>query len=330
MKLTEIVEEIAIGYMQNDPKSKKLAKHVDEVKEILNRKGVISKGRSFNFQNFPQDDLRSESKYILNQGSVIFYQGSYAIHTAIMFGDYFVDADVAFYIDEFIDLGIRERIFEALKYSFDGKYVVELKKPCITIDFGDQYMVDIAIYSKSSDGKSMRYHNCIGGTETTTAAVPKRIVSEFSNYLSNNELKRPVVRLMKYFTKNASNYLRIEDNDKIPSISFILLAYLEYRPTDIKYNEDSVKRELIAFAKCFKEYVVSHKELKEEHLMITNTFYKVSNFDKVLQVINEVLQQVQSENYASLMTSNHVEAVEKRRENSESSRNTAPLMGTMG
>ena len=65
-----------------------------------------------------------------------------------MFGDYFVDADVAFYIDEFIDLGIRERIFEALKYSFDGKYVVELKKPCITIDFGDQYMVDIAIYVK--------------------------------------------------------------------------------------------------------------------------------------------------------------------------------------
>ncbi len=117
MKLTEIVEEIAIGYMQNDPKSKKLAKHVDEVKEILNRKGVISKGRSFNFQNFPQDDLRSESKSILNQGSVIFYQGSYAIHTAIMFGDYFVDADVAFYIDEFIDLGIRERIFEALKGS---------------------------------------------------------------------------------------------------------------------------------------------------------------------------------------------------------------------
>ena len=45
MKLTEILEEICIGYNQNEPKSKKLRQYVKEVVDVLSAENAIYSGK---------------------------------------------------------------------------------------------------------------------------------------------------------------------------------------------------------------------------------------------------------------------------------------------
>lgn len=325
MELLDVLEEISVGYNQNDSKSKKLAGHVDEVRNILSKPGAIFENRSMEFSNY---NISTENESITSQGSLIFYQGSYAIHTAIKHGNYEIDADVGFYIDEYTNFGIRDKINNLLENEFGHKYFVNKKKPCITIDFGDQYLVDIAIYSKNENPKLMSFHNSINGMEQKNIAAPKRIVKSFTDYLKDVQLKRMVIRLIKYFSKNASFNLKISDNNKIPSISYMILAYSRYKPDTDKVSEDNVQKELKNLANLCKNYFSNYQTLECPPLLISNTLYKVTDFTEVISVIDEIIDQIDKKNYASLMNERDFVSIKEKQKKKGSKE--SPLLGTMG
>ena len=95
-----------------------------------------------------------------------FLQGSYGTHTAIKHPSYDVDADIGFILSNiYARRDARERIYNRLVSEFP-QYKVELRKPCITIDFNDGFKIDVAIYSKLND--EIYFHNSISGYERVT------------------------------------------------------------------------------------------------------------------------------------------------------------------
>lgn len=322
MKLTDILDEISIGFQNNDAKSKKIRGHVERVRTVLESPDVVFANRSLNFI------IREKGEAISLSGSQVFLQGSYAISTAIKHATYEVDADIAFYIDEVVDdRNIRIRIFENLKKKL-GAHEIKIKKPCITIDFGDGYKVDIAVYSKSTSNDTMMFHNSISGSEEKTIATPKVIISTFSEYLKGDEFKRPILRLTKHFIKNSTDKLRIEEDNKIPSIALLILAIERYQPNNLEFSEETLNAELNRFVDVLKNEFIHNQRIDVscKSLLISNTLYKVNDFEQVRSVINEISIQTHSKNYAALISKNIFDSVNKRSKSDP----TPSMLGTMG
>lgn len=322
MKLTDILDEISIGFQNNDAKSKKMRRHVESVRTVLESPDVVFTNRSLNFT------IREKGEYISLSGSQVFLQGSYAISTAIKHATYEVDADIAFYIDEVVDdKHIRIKIFENLKKKLEANEI-EIKKPCIAIDFGDGYKVDVAIYSKSTSNDTMMFHNSISGSEEKTMATPKMIISTFSEYLKGDDYKRPIIRLTKHFIKNATDKLRIEDNNKIPSITLLILAVERYQPKNLEFSEETLTAELNRFVDVLKNEFIDNQraDISYKPLLISNTLYKVNDFEQVHRVIIEIVNQTHSENYAALISKNVFDSVNNRSKSDP----TPSMLGTMG
>ncbi len=293
MKLTEILEEICIGYHQNDSKSIKLQGYVKEVVEVLSENDAIYEGKKINFKEL---SLRIDT----NLDGDTFLQGSYGTNTAIKHKSYDVDADIAFIIDNnIVDLRIRELIYNKLLKTFGDKYIVERKKPCITIDFRNKYKIDIAIYTRVND--VIYFHNSINGVEKVDIAKPKELISYFNNFYKQNNTRRKVVRLIKHFIKTANNALEIDECNKIPSISINLL--LCNRSMHMDANEDELYEDVLESIKYIKKYI----DLNEyngpslESLYVHNTFYKVKNIYDMKRVIDKVLINLEYKQYDQII-----------------------------
>ena len=229
-----------------------------------------------------------------------FLQGSYGTNTAIKHKSYDVDADIAFIIDNnTIDLRIRELIYNKLSKAFGNKYIVEKKKPCITIDFKNKYKIDVAIYTRVND--IIYFHNCIGGVEKTDLAKPKELIGYFSNYYKQNDTRRKVVRLIKHFIKTASNALEIDECNKIPSISINLL--LCNKNMHINANEDELYEDVLESVRYIKNYIESneYEGPSLESLYVHNTFYKVKNIYEMKKVIDKVLINLEHKQYDQII-----------------------------
>ncbi len=293
MTLEEILEEICIGYHQNDSKSTKLQKYVKEVIEVLSEDNAIYEGRKIAFKEL-------SSRIDTNLDGDTFLQGSYGTNTAIKHKSYDVDADIAFIIDNnTIDLRIRELIYDKLSKAFGNKYIVEKKKPCITIDFKDKYKIDVAIYTRVND--VIYFHNCIGGVEKTDLAKPKELISYFNNYYKQNSTRRKVVRLIKHFIKTANNVLEIDECNKIPSISINLL--LCNRNMHIDANEDELYEDVLDSVRYIKNYIESngYEGPSLESLYVHDTFYKVKNIYEMKKVIDKVLINLEYKQYDQII-----------------------------
>lgn len=318
MTLDEILEEICIGYHQNDSKSNKLQKYVKEVIEVLSEDNAVYEGRKIVFKEL-------SSRIDTNLDGDTFLQGSYGTNTAIKHKFYDVDADIAFIIDNNnIDLRIRELIYNKLLKAFGSKYIVEKKKPCITIDFKDKYKIDVAIYTRVND--VIYFHNCIGGVERAYLAKPKELISYFNNYYKQNNTRRKVVRLIKHFIKTANNALEIEECNKIPSISINLL--LCDRNMHIDANEDELYEDVLNSIRYIKEFIEvnGYEGPRLESLYVHNTFYKVKNIYEMRKVIDKVLINLEYKQYDQIIEKDVYERISIKNNNKVD----GSFTGTMG
>lgn len=318
MTLIEILEEISVGYHQHDPQSKKLHKYVKEVIDVLSADNAIYQGRKLNIK-----ELNENWGYNLDGDT--FLQGSYGTNTAIKHKLYEVDADIAFIIEnDSIDLNIRELIYNKLFNVFGAKYVVEKKKPCITVDFQDKYKIDVAIYTRV--GETIYFHNSIGGIEKVDIAKPKDLISYFNSCYKENDTRRKAIRLIKHFIKTSNMLLEIKDCNKIPSISVNLL--LCKQPMHGQANEDELHQDILNGMRFIKRFVEENEYNgpRCDQLYVGNTFYKVEDINEVKKVIEKIVINIEHKQYNEIIEKDIYDRINAR----NAKKVDGSFTGTMG
>lgn len=316
MKLTEILEEISVGFRNGDENSRKLNEYVNMVRESLQEHGALYENEKIYI-----GELKTDSGEIGDT----FLQGSYGTHTAIKHPSYDVDADIGFILSNInARRDARERIYNRLVSSFP-QYKVELRKPCITIDFKDGFKIDVAIYSKLND--EIYFHNSIGGYESVTRAKPKELIAFFNGKYADDNNKRSIVRLMKHFIKIASQSIEIDENNKIPSISTNLMV-VDKNIKEYDDNEMTLYQNIVLIIDYFIKYVEENgtNGPSLERLCVGNTFYKVKNINEVMSVLRKVQINFKNKQYSELIGS---EIFEKITRKNSTKINLSP-MGTLG
>lgn len=303
INLNEIYDEITIGYQQNDDRSLKLKKYVSQVRQVL------------------EDNVKNEKfNFFDDSDSNVFLQGSYATNTAIKNKRDSVDADLGIIFSEEIE---RERVLNILKENFPDKRI-ELKKPCIYIEFDDEYSVDIAIYRAIS--KDIFHLNSISscGEENLDKVKPKEFIRYASDQLVDSEkisIKRQLVRLTKYFIKNSTVHLKIQEDNKIPSIA-VLLHAIDYNPA-----QSSLEQELNNFIVSFRDLLRANKYYYcNEAFLIGNVFHKVKNTDDIDAVLDLISLCVSQKDYAQICDEKFINKIVYR--NKENA--TPAPVGTLG
>lgn len=316
MKLAEILEEISVGFRNGDDNSKKLNRYVNMVRECLQEHGALYENEKIYI-----GELNMEGGEIGDT----FLQGSYGTHTAIKHPSYDVDADIGFILSNVnARRDARERIYNRLKNSFP-QYKVELRKPCITIDFNDGFKIDVAIYSKLNN--KIYFHNSIDGYESVSIAKPKELIAFFNEKYADDNNKRSIVRLLKHFIKIASQTIGIQENNKIPSISTNLMV-VNKNITDYDDNEKTLYENIVAIIDEFIRYVEKNgtNGPSLEELCVGNTFYKVNNVNEVIAVLKKVQINFKNKQYSELVGDEIFDRIVKK---NNTKINMAPL-GTLG
>lgn len=304
MTLAEILEEISVGYHQHDTESRKLQQYVKEVIEVLSEDSAIYVGRKLNIR-----ELNENWRYNLEGDT--FLQGSYGTNTAIKHKLYDVDADIAFIIEnDSIDLNIRELIYNKLLKTFGTKYIVEKKKPCITVDFQDKYKIDVAIYTRV--GNEIYFHNSIGGIEKVDNAKPKELISYFNSCYKENDTRRKTIRLIKHFIKTTNMLLEIEECNKIPSISVNLL--LCEKAMHQQANEEELYQDILSGMRSIKQFVDENEYNgpRCEQLCVGNTFYKVQDINEVKKVIEKIIINLERKQYSQIVEKGTYDRINER------------------
>lgn len=254
-----------------------------------------------------------------------FLQGSYGTHTAIKHPSYDVDADIGFILSNiYARRDARERIYNRLVSEFP-QYKVELRKPCITIDFNDGFKIDVAIYSKLND--EIYFHNSISGYERVTKAKPKELIAFFNEKYANENNKRSIVRLMKHFIKIASQNIGIDEDNKIPSISTNLMV-VDKNIKEYDDNEMTLYQNIVLIMEDFVKYVEENgtNGPSLERLCVGNTFYKVKNINEVMSVLRKVQINFKNKQYSELVGNVVFEKITRK---NNTKINMSP-MGTLG
>ncbi len=316
MRLTEILEEIEVGFRNGDETSKKLNKYINEVRECLQGHGALYENEKIYI---------SELYTATGDIGDTFIQGSYGTHTAIKHQTYELDADIGLILTNINGrLDVRERIYKRLVNNF-STYSVEMRKPCITIDFNDGFKIDVAIYSRMSD--EVYFHNAIGGKETITKAKPKELVAFFNEKYAEDSNKRSIVRLIKHFIKIASQNLEINENNKIPSISTNLIV-VDKNIREFEDKEETLYNNIQVIINEFISFVEKNgtNGPSLEELYVGNTFYKVTNIREVLDVLRKVQINFKNKQYSELVASDVFERIIAK---NKTNINVSP-MGTLG
>lgn len=316
MKLTEILEEISVGFRNGDENSKKLNEYVNMVRESLQEHGALYENEKIYI-----GELKTDNEEIGDT----FLQGSYGTHTAIKHSSYDVDADIGFILSNiYARRDARERIYNRLVSEFP-QYKVELRKPCITIDFNDGFKIDVAIYSKLNG--EIYFHNSISGYERVTKAKPKELIAFFNEKYANENNKRSIVRLMKHFIKIASQNIGIDEDNKIPSISTNLMV-VDKNIKEYDDNEMTLYQNIVLIMEDFVKYVEENgtNGPSLERLCVGNTFYKVKNINEVMSVLRKVQINFKNKQYSELVGNVVFEKITKK---NNTKINMSP-MGTLG
>jgi hypothetical protein len=316
MKLTEILEEISVGFRNGDENSRRLNEYINMVRECLQENGALYENEKIDI-----GELKIDSGEIGDT----FLQGSYGTHTAIKHHSYDVDADIGFILSNInARRDARERIYNRLTSSFP-QYKVELRKPCITIDFNDGFKIDVAIYSKLND--EIYFHNSICGYESVTISKPKELIAFFNEKYADDNNKRSIVRLMKHFIKIASQNIEIDENNKIPSISTNLMV-VDKNIKEYDDNEMTLYQNIVLILEDFIKYVEDNgtNGPSLERLCVGNTFYKVKNINEVMLVLKKVQINFKNKQYSELIGN---EIFEKITRKNNTNINMSP-MGTLG
>jgi len=316
LKLTEILEEISVGFRNGDEDSRKLNEYVNRVRESLQEHGAL---------------YENEQIYIgemnIDKGEIgdTFLQGSYGTHTAIKHPNYDVDADIGFILNNInARSDVRERIYNRLVSSFPH-YKVELKKPCITIDFNDGFKIDVAIYSRLND--EIYFHNSIGGYETVTKAKPKELIAFFNERYADDNNKRSIVRLIKHFIKTTSQILEIDENNKIPSISTNLMI-VDKNIKEYDDREMTLYQNIVLVIDDFINYVGKNgtKGPSLEKLCVSNTFYKVKDISEVMAVLRKIQINFKNKQYSEIVGNEVYNTITRK---NSTKINVSPI-GTLG
>ena len=316
MKLTEILEEISVGFRNGDENSQKLNRYVNMVRESLQEHGALYENEKIYI-----GELKTDNGEIGDT----FLQGSYGTHTAIKHPSYDVDADIGFILSNInARRDARERIYNRLVSAFP-QYKVELRKPCITIDFNDGFKIDVAIYSKLND--EIYFHNSIDGYERVTKAKPKELVAFFNEKYANENNKRSIVRLMKHFIKISSQNIGIDEDNKIPSISTNLMV-VDKNIREYDDNEMTLYQNIVLIIDDFVKYVEENGKNGPslERLCVGNTFYKVKNINEVKSVLKKIQINLKYKQYSELVENEVFERIAKK---NSTKINMSP-MGTLG
>lgn len=314
MNLFDILEEISVGYNSQNEASEKLKNYTRLVKGVLSEPNAIIQGMTITFSD-AYDDTISDKNF--------FFQGSYATHTAIKFKGSEIDADMGVIVGNVDDYDVRQKIFNKLDNSFPN-YQVIYKKPCITIDFGDDYHMDITVYSLENE--EIFYHNAIpDSVEKVTISDPKGLVEFFNNNFHENDAKRKILRLFKYFVKITNEKLDIEKDNRLPSIA--LAIFIANSNIAKVTDEDDLYKELCNVVKEFKEYVKNNNVGPSlEQFYVTDTFYKIKDKNDVLKVLEHISIQLNAKAYNEVVDKKIFDTIMKKKKIDS----TPSLIGTMG
>ena len=316
MRLTEILDEISVGFRNGDDDSKKLNEYVNMVRENLQEHGALYENEKVYI-----GELNTNSEEIGDT----FLQGSYGTHTAIKHPSYDVDADIGLILSNINGRkDARKRIYNRLVKSFP-QYSVELRKPCITIDFNDGFKIDVAIYSRLND--EIYFHNSIGGYENVTKAKPKELITFFNKKYAEDNNKRNIVRLMKHFIKIASQSIEIKENNKKDSISTNLIV-VDKIIKEYDDNEITLYQNIQMIIDDFINYVEMNgtNGPSLEELCVGNTFYKVTDINEVMAVLRKVQINFKNKQYSELIGNEIFERITRK---NHTKINMSP-MGTLG
>jgi hypothetical protein len=316
IELEEILGEISVGYNNNDPKSIKLNEYTNKIRKVLmESEDIITNGKLY------FSELKFDSDSIDNNTNT-FLQGSYATSTGIKHPSYEVDADIGFIIESEYNNTLRQKIYRNLILKLPT-YNIELKKPCITIDFKDGYKIDIAIYNRENN--IIYFHNSIKGFEEKQIANPKGLVKYIKDELSEMPLKRDIIRLLKHFIKVMSDELRIDENNKIPSISTTFLVIENSKIDSIGDSLYDGVNEMFQYMKNYVKINGSNGPEKKEYFT-GNTFYKVTDVNQLIEVIDRASIYLNKKQFSALVENRvYNSIVDKRKMHKPSG-----LIGTLG
>lgn len=298
MNLLDIYEEITIGAKNTDPFSDQLNKLKDKVQKALEEiyKDEDTFRESVKMHNSLGDEVVLWS---------VFLQGSYGTDTAIKRQKKNADADMGIIFNNKVN---RSSLVAELSKKFP-EYEVVLKKPCITINNGDEYSVDVAIYYKR---ENMLFHqNAINSAiiEDETLAKPDLLLSDCKSCVKEevNPQHRKIIRLSKYFIKNIEDHFEVDECNKIPSIALSLFLI----DSTNKYN-GQLDIELEKFLEDISKYISSRNHiLKYDIYNIDNILYKVTDKQQIINTLAIVQYDLKNQNYEKLLTESHFNNLNK-------------------
>ncbi|MCF1600634.1 cyclic GMP-AMP synthase DncV-like nucleotidyltransferase [Tetragenococcus halophilus] len=153
-----------------------------------------------------------------------FVQGSYSVFTGIKSSD----VDIDFDIDIGIELDINRNDYEdpvklkvfvrdAMKLTFPQSKV-EIKKPCVTINFsdknsGESVHVDIALYAKENGSYYLARGNEYGNYENRywEEAEPKKLKDKINNFSEDPDARKQFRRCIRYLKRWKDNKFNQEN-----------------------------------------------------------------------------------------------------------------------
>lgn len=192
------------------------------------------------FENEIKDNLPSilsDHNITVNKSDISFFtQGSYATRTMVdTGGDIDIDLAISFPLD--ININNDCRIIKGYVRDSVDSYnrSIEIKKPCITVNYQKDIHVDLPVYAIYNDG----YYLAVGKENADNfewqKCDPKGLNSYFNDFLSYNDQLRRIIRYIKKWKSLKFN----NDNEMPPSIAMTILAceYYEKKQEDGKDDD---------------------------------------------------------------------------------------------
>lgn len=238
-----------------------------------------------------------------------FHQGSYSMHTGVrpLDGNYDIDVGVIFDCtrDEYPDpVELKKTIRDAL--DTHGR-TVNIRRPCVTVNYmrdgNIDYHVDLAIYTKRSDG----FLDIAKGKEHSAAehrvwevSDPKQLTELICTRFEGAELKqyRRCIRYLKRW-----RHVRFSSGGPL-SIALTVAAYEWFQPyqtlagtmVDIVALQNWVNRILQQFSykfvddELYQRLTVTLPVMPYSDLMQGMTRLQMENFKEELEHLRDVLQ----------------------------------------
>lgn len=214
----------------------------------------------------------------VNKSDISFFaQGSYATKTMVETGsDIDIDLAISFPLDIIANDDCRI-IKGYVRDSIDSyNRIIEIKKPCITVNYQKDIHVDLPVYAIYNEDYYLAVGKENGDNFEWQKCDPKGLNSYFNDYLSYNNQLRRIIRYIKKWKSLKFN----NDNEMPPSIAMTILACEHYE----EKKENGKDDDLTAFYSLVKKIwnllpMVDDPKLEVflPKLPYTDTMFKINN-----------------------------------------------------